>query len=353
MSAFIFAILLILLSLLALTLEKTYFYVPSKELRRLAGRGDNVAQTLLAAEVYGAELKLVLWLITGLSAAGSFVLFARIAPTLLGFVAVALVLWLGFLWIPRTRLTAVGTYVALWSTPVVVQILRVVHPVTAFVANLAFRSPLSAHTGLYEREDVYELLKRQKGQNDNRISHKDLELLRKTLRFGDYHVRDLVVPRRQVKAVNLNDNIGPVLLDELHSSGHSSFPVYDGQPANLVGTLLIDDIADVTQRGKVRDFYEKKVAYVHSNDSLAQALQGLSETNQPLLVVVNSANEYVGIVTLNDILHELLGDAPEESFSEHNDRKAVASRHSQPEPLPASDLDIEEKVSSEPSEMVE
>ena len=116
---------------------------------------------------------------------------------------------------------------------------------------------------------------------------------------------------------------------------------------------MIDDIADVSQRGKVRDFYEKKVAYVHSNDSLAQALQGLSETNQPLLVAVNSANEYVGIVTLSDILHELLGDTPEESFSEHSDRKAVASRHSHPEPLPASDLDIEEKVSSEPSEMVE
>ena len=180
MSAFIFAILLILLALLALTLEKTYFYVPSKELRRLAGRGDRVAQTLLTAEVYGVELKMVLWLITGLSAAGSFVLFARIAPTLFGFVAVSLVLWLGFLWIPRTRLTAIGTYVALWSTPVVVQMLRVVHPVTAFVANLAFRSPASPHTGLYEREDVYELLKRQKGQNDNRISHKDLELIRKT-----------------------------------------------------------------------------------------------------------------------------------------------------------------------------
>src|SRR5665213_2440603 len=116
MSAFIFAILLILLALLALTLEKTYFYVPSKELRRLAGKGDSVAQTLLTAETYGLELKLVLWLVTGLSAAGSFVLFARIAPALFGFVTVLLAFWLGFLWIPRTRLTVVGTYVALWST---------------------------------------------------------------------------------------------------------------------------------------------------------------------------------------------------------------------------------------------
>jgi CBS domain containing-hemolysin-like protein len=352
MSAFIFAILLVFLALLAITLEKTYFYVSSKELRRLAARGDNVSQTLLSAEVYGVELKLVLWLITGLAAAGSFVLFARVAPTLLGFVVVLLALWLGFLWIPRTRLTVVGTYVALWSTPVVVKILRIVHPVTAFVANLAFNSTVSPHTGLYEREDIYELLKRQKAQSDNRISHKDLELLRKNLRFGDYRVRDLVVPRRQVKAVNINDSIGPVLLDELHSSGHNCFPVYEGQPSNVVGTFSVNDLADVSQRGAVRDFYEKRVAYVHANDSVEQALRALNESSQLLLVVVNSANEYVGIVTLSNILHELLGDATEESFDDHHDRKAVAARHNQPEPALVSENDIE-KVSPEPSEMVE
>jgi CBS domain containing-hemolysin-like protein len=351
MSAFIFAILLILLALLALTLEKTYFYVPSKELRRLASRGDNVAQTLLTAEMYGAELKLILVLIGILSAAGSIVLFARVAPVQLGFVVVVLALGLGFMWIPRTRLTAVGTRLALWSTPSVVWLLGGIHPVTAFVAS-HMRRPADPHTGLYEREDIYTLLKRQKNQPDNRISHRDLERIRKTLRFGDYHVRDLVVPRRQVKAVSINDSIGPVLLDELHSSGHTCFPVYDTQPSNVIGTFSVNGLTDVTQRGQVRDFYERRVAYVHAGDNLEQALQALDQTHQPLLVVVNSANEYVGIVTLRDILHELLGESSEESFLEHNDRKAVAARHSQPEPLPTPKADSE-KVSAEPSEMVE
>ncbi len=351
MTVFIVAFLLILLALLALTLEKTYFYVPSKELRRLASRGDGVAQTFLPAEMYGPELKLVLWIVTLLSAAGSFVLFARIAPTLLGFIVVVLVLGLGFLWIPRSRLTTVGTRLALWSTPTIVWLLGFIHPVTAFLTSF-MRRPSEPHTGLYEREDIYALLKRQKNQHDNRISPKELELLRKTLRFGDFRVRDLVIPRRQVKTVNVNDNIGPVLLDELHGSGHTSFPVYENQPANIVGTYLIDDLVDVNQTGKVRDFYERKVAYVHSADSLEQALRALNETHQPLLLVVNSANEYVGIVTLGDILRELLGEASEEFFGDHHDRKTVVARHQQPED--SNNLEEEtEKVSSEPSEMVE
>ncbi len=348
MSSFIFAILLLLLALLVLTLEKTYFYIPSRELKRMARGGDKVAQTLFTAEVYGGELKLVLWLITGLSAAGGMVLFARVAPLLFGFLVVMLVLWLAFLWIPRTRLTLVGTYLAMWCTPVVVRLVRLVHPVASYLAFYAGRFPVGPHTGLYEREDIYELLRHQKRQNDNRISDQDLELLRKTLHFSDYHVRDIVVPRRRVKAVNVKDNIGPVLMDELHKNGHSRFPVYDTQPSNIVGTISIDDAVDLSKHGKIRDFYERRVAYVHENDSLEEALRALNETHQQLLVVVNSFNEYVGIVTLSDILQELLGEAIEGSFNQHDDRKAVAARHGQKETTPDS-ASTESKAPTESS----
>jgi CBS domain containing-hemolysin-like protein len=352
MSSFIFAILLVLLALLALTLEKTYFYIPARELKRMARGGDKVAQTLFSAEVYGGELKLILWLIVGLSAAGGIVMFARVAPSLIGFLAVVLILWLAFVWIPRTRLTIVGTYLAVWCTPAVVRLLRLLHPVSAYLAFYIGRFPAIAHTGLYEREDIYELLRRQKQQNDNRISDQDLELIRKTLRFGDYHVRDLVVPKRRVRTVSVNDNLGPVLLDELNKTNHSRFPVYDGQPSNIVGTFAIDVAVEAIKGGKVRDFFERKVAYVHENDSLEQALRALNETNQHLLVVINSFNEYVGIITLSDILQELLGEASTESFDQHEDRKAVASRHDHKDSSPDPEV-AEKKVPAQPTEMVE
>jgi magnesium and cobalt exporter, CNNM family len=351
MSAFIFAILLIIIACLALTLKKTYFYLPSKELRRQASRGDNFAKTLLQAEMYGGELKVVLWLVAGLAAAGSFLLFARIVPTLLGFIVVVASLGLVFIWIPRTKSSQLGRHLAQWCTPGVVWIMHWLHPVTAVVAYYIGRFPADGHTGLYEREDVYDLLRRQKDQTDNRISSKDLELLRKTLRFGDYHVRDLLVPKRHVKAVNINDSIGPVLLDELHKIGHARFPVYDGQPANLVGTFSADDVPDVTARGRVRDYFEARVAFVHENDGLEQALQALHQTHQHILVVVNSSNEYVGIVALSDILHELLGKASEDSqFTEHTDRKAVAARYTETEPV---ETEASETIPAESSEMVE
>src|SRR6266446_6595999 len=123
MVPFIFALLLVSLALLMLTLEKTYFYVPYKELKRQAAHGDQLAATLYRAAAYDSELKLLLWLLTGLCASAGIVLFARVAPPLLGFTAVALVVWLGFVWLPRTRLTLTGARLAEWCTPALVEML--------------------------------------------------------------------------------------------------------------------------------------------------------------------------------------------------------------------------------------
>jgi CBS domain containing-hemolysin-like protein len=356
MITFIFALLLVLLALLALTLEKTYFYVPRKELKREAAHNDRLAATLFRAATYGSELRLLLWIVMGLGAAGGFVLFARVAPLPLGFVVVALVLWLGFTWLPRTRLTLLGARLAERCTPGVVEIMRVLHPILRHLAAYVGRYHLGPHTGLYEREDMEELLERQGHQSDNRISDEELERMRKLLKFGDYDVGDIVVPRKQVLAVNINDAINPVLLDDLHKSGHPRFPVCEGEATTIVGTLPLDVIADTQHRGGVRDYYDNHLAYVHEGDSLEQALRAFYETRQHLFIVVNSADDYVGIITLSDILRCLFGAIEHEQFGHYDDRKAVIERHRRrhSSPTPVEPEPAEERAASEkPDNVVE
>jgi CBS domain containing-hemolysin-like protein len=322
MLLFIVALLMILLALLALTLEKTYFYVPKKELKRQAALGDELASTLFSAATYDRELKLLLWFITGLSAAAGIVLFAREAPPLQ--------------WLPRTRLTLTGARIAEWCTPGVVRLLRVLHPLLKRLVAAVSSHHVSPHTGLYEREDMEELIERQRLQSDNRISNEELERMNRLLQFGHYQVADIVVPREQVVAVDVNDTISPVRLDELHKSGHPRFPVYEGKESNIIGTLALDTITDTRHHGAVRDIFDTRSAYVHESDSLEQTLQAFFETRQHLFIVVNSADEYLGIITLSDILHCLVGALEHEHFGRYEDRKAVVERrHHKPKKEPA------------------
>jgi len=327
MITFAFALLLAALALCIVVLEKTYFYLPIKELKRQAARHEEPAATLFRAAAYGIDLKVLLWILIGLCAAGSFVLFERIAPDFLGFLAVVLILWFGFLWLPRTRLTGVGAQLAVWCTPVVVELLRWWHPVGRYLSRFVARHHVGEHTGLYEKEDLFDLLDRQRHQSDNRITDDELTRMRSVLQFGEYRVGDITIPRKEVRAVAVDEPISPVLVDELHHSGHVRFPVYDGKPSNVVGTLPLEVVADIKHKGVVRDYYDEHLAFVHENDSLEQALRAFYETRQHLFIVINNADHYVGIVTLSDVLHYLFGAIDHEQFGRFYDRKAVLQRH--------------------------
>lgn len=345
------AVVLLLVTLTALTLRKTYYYLPEAELKRQARSGDKLAKTLYRAVAYGADLRLLLWSITGISAAVGLELFVRFAPMYLGIVVVAIVLWLGFAWMPSTKLTRYGARLTVWCTPSVVWLLRKLNPVfSRLTAQWHKRFPLPNHTGMYEREDLSRLIKRQAAQPDNRVLPEVLELMHRALKFDEYTVSGITVPHKAVKAVGKNDAVGPIFLDELHATGFTRFPVYDKSPDEIVGTLHLITLDEAKEAGHVRDFMDSHVAYLHEDDNLADALQAVYTTKQQLFVVINTHGEYVGIATLEDMLQSLFGALAVSDFDAHHDREAVAAKHTAvPEPVEAE----EEKLPETPETVVE
>lgn len=348
MLEFIAAIVLLLLALAAITLRKTYYYVPEVELKRQARAGNSLANTLYRVVAYGASLRLLLWLLIGIFAACGVTLFVKIAPPVFGILVVLVVLLLGFAWMPNSRLTKTGELVAKLLTPSVAWLLRVLNPIFSRVTNLWHRRfPVEVHSGLYEKEDLIGLIAQQREQADNRISEEVLELVNRALHFDTYKVRDVLRPRKQLTAVKADELVGPLLLDELHKTGQPDFPVYETSKDKITAVLHVLTLEDAKQGGKVIDYATRKVAYLHESDTFATALHAVYQTKQRLFVVVNSFDEYVGVVTLEDILNVLVGTPGEADFDTYLDRQAVAKRHDKrPEPEP----DIE--VTSEESELV-
>ncbi len=330
MISFLLAIFFLSIGLLALVLRKTYFYVPRAELKRQASRRDPLAATLWQAAAYGNSLQLLLWACIGLGAGIGFVLFARVAPPIFGFFAVALAIWFGFAWMPNRHLTSFGARLAVWCTPTVVRILSFANPILQAVADFLARFPLAPHSGMYEKEDLLQLIDRQKEQTDNRISVEELNLVKRALQFDNFKVRDVTVPRSNVKKVALGDAIGPVLMDELHATHHVRFPVYADDPNIIVGTLFLQDVVDNNRGGTVADYADRHAFYVHESDSLSQALHAFRAAKQQLLVVVNNAEEYVGIITVSDVLGKLINLPTATSTTNYDDKKAVSHRHDEP-----------------------
>jgi len=350
MVTFAFAILLLAVMLLALALRKTYTVLTVRELKRRAREHDPVAQMLYKAAAYGTSLRTLLWVVIVLAAAGSFVLLSMVAPSPLAFVIEVLVIAYGFVWMPTGHVTKLGVQVAVWLTPAIAWVLAKIHPLLdGIVTFVQKHRPVHVHTGLYDRDDLLELIGQQKDQADSRISPETLELLTHTLQFGDKIVRDCMVPRRVVRMVSADDAIGPMLMKDLHDSGFSRFPVFKDKTENIVGTLYLRKLISLKHTGHVRDIMDDKVYFVHEEHPLEQVLDAFLKTQHHLFIVVNNFEEVVGIITIEDILEQILGCKIVDEFDQYDDIRAVAAHQANREHA-AHKKDAVEPVAVDPPE---
>ncbi len=320
-------LLLAALVLVTINVQRAYSAVSIRELKRRARDKDEIAELLHRAAAYGYSLRAILWLLIGLASAGFFVYVAKQAPTWFAFFASTLLVWGSFIRASNRNVSRISLWLAARLAPVFSWLLHYLHPVIDWVARLVNRyHPITIHTGLYDKQDLLELLNSQNVQTDNRIEQYELELAFHALTFGDKQVGDYLTPRRIVKVVSVDDSIGPIMMSELHDSGFSRFPVYEGRKDNIVGTLFLRDLIKTQSTGKVKDIMRPEVAYVHEDQNLHDALTAILKTRHHILIVVNSFEEFVGVISIEDILEQVIGRTIQDEFDQYDDLRAVATR---------------------------
>lgn len=161
---------------------------------------------------------------------------------------------------------------------------------------------------------------------DHRVLDKDEKLLiRQALTYQDRTVKDIMTPRSVVITVEANDTVGPVLLDRLHKSGHSRFPVTKGDLDHTEGILYLHSLVPLDPRiKKVSDIMSDRVRYVHQDKPLDHILEAFLRTKCHLYMVVNEFEEVTGVVSIEDVLESLIGRKIVDEFDQYEDLRAVA-----------------------------
>lgn len=348
MLAFIFGLFCAGVMVLAIGLQRTYTHYPLKELKRQARAGDALANVLYKPVSYGLSLSVLVWGIVVVCAALSFVLLASSLEPWLACIVVASLLLVGFVWLPTARVTAVSVRLAEWCTPAITWMLSAFHPLLRRISDVVARHRhVNLRTGLYEPDDLVALLERQGEVPENRISKQEIDLLIHALQFEGKRVGDVLIPLRSVKVVNIDEPIGPSLMDELYKSGFSRFPVYEETHEHIVGTLFMRDLVRKQSRATVRDVMRDEVLYIHEDYTLQQALQAFLKTKHHLFVVVNGFEESVGIITIEDVLEQIIGKQIVDEFDAYDDIRAVATSAAH------KDHEKRQKAAQESTEVVE
>lgn len=173
------------------------------------------------------------------------------------------------------------------------------------------------------------------------LSSDELLRFQASLALDTRKVEDVMTPISVVEVAEVSDTLGPLVLDDLHKTGHSRFPVVEGDIHHIVGVLYLRDIINLkSAKSTVKDAMDSRVFYIHEAQTLEHALNGFLRTHHHLFAVVNDYRETVGILTLEDVLETLLGKKIVDEFDKYEDLRAVAESNPRRNNVPKGKTDI-------------
>ena len=205
--------------------------------------------------------------------------------------------------------------VSLLVSPVMHYCIRLFFPFTQVVRNLA--------------ERLWELLGVPLKQNKQTSSHEELrgaidifgtagkkdqkDMLHSILDLSHVTIEEVMIHRKDVETINQDDTLKDIKAQVLKSP-YTRIPVWHNNPENIVGVLHIKTfLKEVEQQNNLRleDIYQKPL-FAPETTSLSDQIEHFRKDQQHLSIVVDEYGDVQGIVTLQDILEEILGKMQDE-----------------------------------------
>lgn len=178
-------------------------------------------------------------------------------------------------------------------------------------------------------EDEYvedELLNMLDEAEGGMASHES-DLIRSAINFEELLVKDILQPRVRVVAIDDEMDVREVL-DVFADTGYSRLPVYHESIDNIIGILHLKDVFNTMLDGELREYISlvQPVAFVFIQTKASHLLLSLQHNQSHMAVIVDEYGGTAGIVTLEDIIEELVGDI----WDEHDEVAAPPIRVIEP-----------------------
>jgi CBS domain containing-hemolysin-like protein len=149
------------------------------------------------------------------------------------------------------------------------------------------------------------------------IQDSEHELIENVFQFNDRMVKQIMVPRTKLAALDVNAPEDK-LLEKIFSEGYSRLPVYEGSIDNIVGVLNVKDLLPIVRRGEPLELARimRPAYFVPETKKINRLLRQFQRKHIVMAVVSDEFGGVSGIVTIEDIMEELVGEIQDEYDNE-------------------------------------
>ncbi len=276
-------------------------------LERLVKQNNIQAIRILSVRKYGVKLLSTLILGTTLANAFATVLVGdQFSGIIAGLVSAALIFLLADV-LPQSLASHYAFKFASAFAPFTKVLLFIFHPITAPVAFFLKKILGEEKISRMSKLDLLSLLEEDEKNKVTGVDMDERRIARGSLLFSDKKAGDVMTPNTVVMTIASDTILDMAKVLELKDTGYSRIPVYEQNPHNFIGILYLKDLIGITMPSAVHIVMDTTIHFVHEEDPLDRVLAEFISTKMHLFVVLDEFGGFAGVITVEDILEEIIG----------------------------------------------
>ena len=172
---------------------------------------------------------------------------------------------------------------------------------------------------IHSTEELQLLVKQSADSGE--IEEENYEIIKNAFDFTDHSAKQIMVPRQNITSIDFSDDLNEII-DKIMESGYSRIPVYENSIDNIIGVFYTKEIIRefVKRKGQLNhdDLRElmRESFFVVGSKKISDLLKIFQQKKQHLAIVIDEFGGTEGIITLEDILEELVGEIQDEEDDE-------------------------------------
>ncbi len=217
---------------------------------------------------------------------------------------------------PKSLATRYAERISLFVAPIMLAFMRLIYPLVWMFRH--FTAKVDAVTGSHGDPIVTEselISMVEHGEEEGTIESQERAMIQRVFMFSDLKVEDVMTPRRQVLALDGRRSLEDILPEVRHSH-FNRIPLFAEDPDEIRHVLYVRDLLDTVADGAL-DQPAQNIArephYAPVNQPIVELIATMQRKKVHLAVVVDELGTMQGVVTMEDLLEELVGEIYDES----------------------------------------
>lgn len=224
--------------------------------------------------------------------------------------------------LPKTIALSNADKLALFISPIFNILILILYPLTSIlnivvsfflkIFGINKNNKLDDFDGEEREEELRGVIDLHSGEDGSAKEEKNM--LKSILDLDEITVGSIMVPRKEIFSISSNIDFSS-LIKKLKKSPHSRVPVWEKNPENIIGIFHVRNIIDYKIENKEKfDLISlcQKPWFIPESTKLDYQLMEFKKRKEHFSIVVDEYGEFLGIVTLEDILEEIVGDIDDE-----------------------------------------